>query len=360
MTAPLAADDLALRVPLIHGETTGSYLTRTAAANGVPLPRLLAALTDGGLELPDDGLAPPREEVLLPTAAVEKLATLVHRSPGQLAEALPTTGGNGAVRLEAWPRTYGGPPLPACPLCMEPGAWLVANGYRWHPCGCGRRWLAGDDGGYLVDTGPVPELGRALTAHREMLHRLGPVADALVVDAHQIMLWWWVSGLFAPDVWRAREDALGLARRRRRAAPVVVYPEAVTFADTLWRWEERRRRKGVNADKWLTGVGRLAPAGPLARRELQPVRHWLRLHPAEPPVKVAGRSTPERRFNRLPELHHRPRPHEHGPMRAPSCLMWVYGLPLTATSEICPKCRGRNLSCQWVPYPECAGTRRKR
>lgn len=237
--APITAADLPIRVPLIHGETVASYLTRTATANGLDLPALLGALDDA-LDLPADGLDPQREEVRLPAEALDRLAALVDRNPGQLSRALPSAHPDRlaeaeAVHVEPWPDELGAAPLPACPLCMEPGAWLVADGHRWRPCPCGRRWMAGDDGGYLVDTGPVPELGRALHRHRELVHRLGPVGDALLADAHQVMLWWWVSiprrrgpgrelGKGVADVWHHREDTLGMTRHRRRAAPVVVYP----------------------------------------------------------------------------------------------------------------------------------------
>ncbi|MET7905848.1 hypothetical protein ABZS86_32060 [Streptomyces sp. NPDC005355] len=45
--------------------------------------------------------------------------------------------------------------------------------------------MAGDDGGYLINTGPLPDLGRALLRHRALDHRLGPAGDALVADARQ-------------------------------------------------------------------------------------------------------------------------------------------------------------------------------
>ncbi|MET8178643.1 hypothetical protein [Streptomyces sp. NPDC005336] len=88
--------------------------------------------------------------------------------------------------------------------------------------------MAGDDGGYLIDTGPLPDLGRALLRHRALDHRLGPAGDALVADARQVTLWWWQSKQVARQLWRAREDALPLGPRlrRRQAAPAVVYPEA--------------------------------------------------------------------------------------------------------------------------------------
>ncbi|MFI7142898.1 TniQ family protein [Streptomyces massasporeus] len=367
--APITAAELPIRVPLIHGETVASYLTRTATANGLALPALLGALDDG-LGLPDDGLDPQREEIRLPVEALDRLAALVDREPGQLSRALPSTHPDRladveAVRIEPWPDELGAAPLPACPLCMEPGAWLSADGHRWRPCPCGRRWLAGDDGGYLVDTGPVPELGRALHRHRELVHRLGPVGDALLADAHQVMLWWWVSiprrrgpgrelGKGAADVWHGREDTLGMTRHRRRAAPVVVYPEAVTLAELMWKWEERRRKRGAAAEAWVEDVvAQLVPAGTLSRQERAPLDHWLEQHRPEPAGKPKGRTAADRRWNRLPALHQRPT--EPGPFRAPSCLMWVYGLPLTSTTAVCPRCNGRAPSCRWVPYPGCTG-----
>ncbi|MFE0654233.1 hypothetical protein ACFVZH_37385 [Streptomyces sp. NPDC059534] len=216
--------------------------------------------------------------------------------------------------------------------------------------------MAGDDGGYLVDTGRLPDLSRALLRHRDLVHRLGPTGDALVSDAHQVMLWWWVNGQVGAQLWREREDALGLGRHRRRAAPVAVYPEALTLAEAMWTWEERRRKRGAAPEKWVEEVGRLiAPTGVISRRERAPLDYWLELHRPESAGRTPGSNTNERRWNRLPTLHHRPHPEEHGPLRAPSCLMWVYGLPLTSTTDVCPRCDGRAPSCRWVPFPGCTG-----
>ncbi|MFD9824174.1 TniQ family protein [Streptomyces violascens] len=356
--AALTTDDLPIRVPLIHGETVASLLTRTATANGVPLPRLLDAL-GGECELPADGLSPQREEILLPAEALARLALLLDRDPDQLGRALPglspeRTAGAEALAITPWPDELGAAPLPACPLCMEPGAWLTADGHRWRPCGCGRRWMAGDDGGYLVDTGPLPDLGRALLRHRALVHRLGPTGDALAADAHQVMLWWWVSGQVGAEAWRAREDTLGLSRHRRRAAPVVLYPETITLAEAMWAWEERRRKKGASPERWVEEIGRLiAPTGVISRRERAPLNYWLEQHRPEPAGRVPGRNTAERRWNRLPGLHQPPT--DHHPFRTRSCLMWVYGLPLTSTTTVCPRCDGRAPSCRWVAFPDCTG-----
>ncbi|MDJ0345516.1 TniQ family protein [Streptomyces sp. H10-C2] len=359
--AALTADDLPIRVPLIQDETLASFLIRTSTANGLPVEALLGTLTEAAPDIPEDGLTPQRDEVRLSAESLAHLAALVVREPEQLARAIPGVRPAGLVdapRVEVWPRDLGAPPLPACPLCMEPGAWLAAEGHRWRPCGCGRRWMAGDDGGYTIDTGPVPDLGRALARHRALVHRVGPAADALVTDAHQVMLWWWWSGLVA-EAWRVREDALGMARHRRRAAPVSVYPEAVALAELMWTWEERRARPGASAERWLDSAAKLSPAGTLTPRERAPLTYWLEQHRPVPAGKPAGRSVAERRWNRLPALHHRPRPEEHGPLRAPTCLMWVYGLPLTSTTDVCPRCNGRAPSCRWLPYSGCTGLPRK-
>ncbi|KOG86012.1 hypothetical protein ADK38_33435, partial [Streptomyces varsoviensis] len=131
--ADLTADDLPIRVPLIQGETLASFLIRTSTANGLPVDTLLGALVEGAPELPDDGLMPQREEVRLPAEGLAQLAALVGREPEQLARALPGVRPGGLVdapTVEPWPRDLGAPPLPACPLCMEPGAWLAAEGHR--------------------------------------------------------------------------------------------------------------------------------------------------------------------------------------------------------------------------------------
>ncbi|MFD4020606.1 hypothetical protein [Streptomyces sindenensis] len=219
--------------------------------------------------------------------------------------------------------------------------------------------MAGDDGGYLIDSGRLPDVGRALLRHRALVHRLGQTGDALIADAHQVMLWWWVNGQVGAKVWREREDALGQSRHRRRAAPVAVYPEAVTLAEIMWAWEKQRDKR-LSPDAWIAEAARaITPTGVISRRERAPLDYWLEQHRTAPATRPRGRTTEERRWNRLPELHHRP-PQQHGPLRAPSCLMWVYGLPLTETSAVCPECNGRAPSCRWVPYPECTGLPDKR
>ncbi|MFD8597696.1 TniQ family protein [Kitasatospora sp. NPDC059646] len=353
---PLKAADLPLRAPLIHGEATASLLLRTAAANAVEPERLLKALHTGRLDLPAGGVQPQQHEVRLSAGALERLAALLERPaeqlqhlPGLRAEALLDEPG-AVVRIEPWSDELGGTPLPACPLCMEAGAWLAPDGHRWRPCPCGRRWTASDDGGYLLDTSLLPDLGRALLRHRDLDHRLGPAGDALVADAHQVMLWWWVSKQVAHETWRSREDALGAARHRRRAAPAVVYPEAVTLAEAMGRWEQRRRRPDASPVEWLAEVAELFEVTGIVRgREREPLRHWLLLHPAG--ADPVGDSTAERRWSQLPALHHRPA--EPGPWRATSCLRWMFGLPLTSTTAICPHCQGRALSCLWSPAPDC-------
>ena len=359
---PLTKADLPIRVPLIHGETTASYLARTTAANGLEAGRLLKALHQG--RLPSGTFAPVRphlQELRLSPAAVARLAVLVERDEEQLRRALPglhpsqLLGSSEAeVRVTVWPDGPGEGPLKACPLCLEDGAWLVAAGHRWRPCTCGRRWQCGDDGGYLIDTTPVPDIARALKQHRALDHRLGPAGDALVADAHQVTLWWWVSKQFARDVWRQREDELGVGPRlrRRQAAPAVVYPEAVRLATAMADWESHRAASSdASARDWLADVAeRFKRPDVVDGRESQPLWYWLDLH-APQPAKPSGRRMNERRWNLLPGLHHRPA--EPGPFRSNSCLRWVYGLPLTSVTEVCPHCGANAPSCRWVPSPDC-------
>ncbi|ORT54215.1 TniQ family protein [Streptomyces sp. CB03238] len=361
----LTPADLPIRVPLIHGETTGSFLARTADANGLEVQRLLKALHHGGLPSAVRGLRPNTHEVYLSGGAVTRLAALVERDQAQLHRALPglhperlVQMADAAVRIMRWPEDPGAGPLRACPLCLEDGAWLAGAGHRWRPCACGRRWQCGDDGGYVIDTTPVPDIARALQRHRAFDHRLGAAGDALVADAHQVALWWWASKQVARDLWRQREDTLGVGPklRRRQAAPAVVYPEAVRLAEVMNGWETRRAEAGASPREWLAEVAEHLQAPGIAEgREAEPLRYWLELHgplPPRPKGGAARRATgADRRWELLPRLHHRPV--DRGPFRAGSCLRWVYGLPLTSTTETCPYCRGRALSCRWVPAVDC-------
>ncbi|MGW5679195.1 TniQ family protein [Streptomyces sp. NPDC003860] len=358
--AALTAADLPIRVPLVHGETTASYLARTAAGNGLPLPRLLRSLHGARAvgRLPLE-IHPGMQEVYLDAEAVHLLGVLVERDPEQVRRALPgLCEGHplpaSPVRVTTWPDDYGVRPLRACPLCAEEDVWLVADGSRWRPCGCGRRWQCGDDGGFVLDTTPVPDIGRALQRHREINHRFGAAGDALVVDAHQVTLWWWVSkgADVGRDVWREREGALGAPRvRRRRLAPAVVYPEAVRLAGAMLEWEHRRAHgTAASSRHWLADVAALLGAPGLAEgHHTDPLEYWLEAHGLT--QRPEGPTAAERHWNLLPALHHRPA--ERGPFRATSCLRWVYGLPLTSVTRVCPYCEGRAPSCRWVPAADC-------
>ncbi|MFF4741306.1 TniQ family protein [Streptomyces sp. NPDC001262] len=363
-TKPLKASDLPIRAPLIHGETTGSFLARTASANAVDFPRLLKALHRGRLPggAPDQ-LSPNIQEVLLSGEAVTRLAALTDRDEEQLRRALPglhpdrlLKASVAAVRITVWPDGPNAGPLKACPLCLEDGAWLAADGHRWRPCSCGRRWQCGDDGGYLIDTTPLPEIARALHQHRALDHRRGPAGDALVADAHQVTLWWWASKQFARDRWRQREDTLGTGPklRRRQAAPAVVYPEAVQLATAMDEWETRRASDpDASPRQWLGDVAeRFGVPGIADGREADPLQYWLQLHtPVTERPKARRAKATEDRWNLLPALHHRSA--DRGPFQARSCLRWVFGLHLTSTTQTCPYCGGRALSCRWVPSNDC-------
>ncbi|MFD7645754.1 TniQ family protein [Kitasatospora sp. NPDC059795] len=347
----LGPADLPLTVPLIDGETVFSFTARTAAANGFDAARLLKALRVGRTVVPA-GLRPQETDLRLTSAALERLAHLVGRTIDELRQVLPAVrpdrlldGEDARIAIGSWPRVPGRTPLPACPLCMEDSAWLEADGRRWTPCPCGRRWMAGDDGGYLVDTTALPELGRALRDHRALFDRLGYAGDALVADAHQVALWWWVNRQVAHRQWREREDALGLARHRRRAAPVVVYPEAVRLAEAMDRWEQQRAGRRADPQAWLALVGRRldAPAISGGGREAEPLWHWLALHP----FPASG----SERWAQLPELHHHPR--HRAVFAANSCLRWTYGRPLTTVEELCPYCGGDAATCLWAPADDC-------
>ena len=354
---PLRAEDLPIRVPLIHGETTASLLLRTATANGAELNRLIKALHHGRLTLPKAGVEPQWQEVLMSAASADRLATLLGRTVDQLQRALPSLRvprlldeSAAAVSLKSWTRAIGSGPLKACPLCMEEGAWLVADGRRWRPCPCGRRWMGGDEGGYVLDTGPLPDLSRALVQHRALDHRLGPAGDALVADAHQVALWWWINNEVAHEAWREREDTLGCSKHRRRAAPTVVYPETMVLAEAMSQWEQQRHQDDAAPAKWLEELAARFEVPAIADgRERKPLNYWLQLHPAG--AGASGSTAAERRWEQLPPLHHRPA--EPGPWQAVSCLRWVFRLPLTSTTEVCPHCNGRDLSCLWVPSADC-------
>ncbi|MGP3954131.1 hypothetical protein [Streptomyces sp. 7N604] len=166
--------------------------------------------------------------------------------------------------------------------------------------------MAADRGGYLIDTGPLPEVSRALLRHRALDHRLGAVGDALVAGAHQVTLWWWASRQVASGRWRQREDALG--GRRRPAAPVVVYPEAVRLAELMWDWEQHRATSRTTEDAWQAWLASVAEAfavqGIVAGRESEPLVAWGHQHHRARELAVTQpRTAAERHWAQLPALH---------------------------------------------------------
>ncbi|OAH09933.1 hypothetical protein STSP_66980 [Streptomyces jeddahensis] len=226
---------------MVQGESNASYLARTATANGLELPRLLKALHQERLPRNAADVLPARQEVMVSAEAMARLSGLVERDGEQLQRSLPglqaeklLDAAAGTVRIIAWPKEPGAAPLKACPLCVEEGAWLVAAGRRWRPCGCGRRWQCGDDGGISSTPHRSPTshtlssgTGPSTTAWDRPGTRSWPTrtGDAVVVGL-QASRPGGVAGA-------GERTAVGPRLRRRQAAPAVVYPEAVDLAEAM-------------------------------------------------------------------------------------------------------------------------------
>lgn len=335
----------ALRVDLspVHGESTGSFISRLAEANALPAAQVLELL---GRRTP--GAADWRlSEVLLSQAAAERLAVLASRDVELLRRALPTLGarvGAQEVRVAAWPD--GWTVMAECRMCahsrsdgLQP-AW-VAGAETWQVCMRHGRWLGTTDPAEQCPLAAAPEV---VVAHRRWLRlkgRLGPYARALLADAAQVCSYWWQSRqMGSATVWACRQRELGLGRAWA-CVFLATYPEAVRLAEAMAVYE-RQRRWGREFDdgapdwvsrRWIDWAGeRLGMADGMERGGYRALRAWTMEHSIATPVAVRRRQDPPPAGylrERLPLMGpHRDFP-ERGPLENGSCLPWRRGGAVT-------------------------------
>lgn len=330
---------LPLQVRLVSGESTGSFLGRLAALNGMPPQELLDRVGAGA-----KAMDPKYTEVYLNGAALGRLAVMAGRAPEVLQRALPNLRPHhlldaGPGPAWKWPQWEAKSVylIKACELCAAakrmPSDVYVVSVTRWRVCARHGRWLDNlrEAGVAWLPLRAVPEV---IEAHRQRLlleRRLGGGGRALLADALHLAAFWWNIPSLSPPVWAERGRRLreqGRVGGDLRVAPLVSYPEVIHLAYAL-AGRERRRMRGtwsVQADKaWLNDIGELLeewrmPAVPA----LGPVGLWMRHHSA-PPLPAGAERPGRGRYRRLPT----PLPHDEAPadthLEELTCLPWRFG-----------------------------------
>ncbi|WP_406390150.1 TniQ family protein [Streptomyces sp. NBC_00882] len=308
---------LPYRMPLVHCESTGSFVTRLAARHGQSVSHLLATVGEGRSAADID---PWQSELYFNAAARQRLATLARRPLAQLTRALASLrdehllpDGSGAPAYK-WPwRPHSGFLVRGCALCaarrgvLDP-VWLIRPD-PWHICVQHGRFydIFGDDRLPFIDLSPGPHVLRAELRRLRLVRRLGPVGRLLVADAFAV--------LAHPAVHLPR---LGGSR----TALLRLLPTAVTVAYRMARLERLRldgrlihddyRRwceEGRSDLGWQLGMA----LGAWSERHLP-----LQL----PPLPYTRAARPPSRHYRQPGFPHQPAVPEMAPVDKLTCLSW--------------------------------------
>ncbi|MFJ9154124.1 TniQ family protein [Streptomyces sp. NPDC102270] len=304
-------------MPLVDGESTGSFVTRLAARHGQSVSHLLATVGEGRSAADVD---PGESELYLNAAARRRLALLARRPLAQLTRALASLrdehllpDGSGAPAYK-WPwRPHSGFLVRGCSLCaarrgvLDP-VWLIRPD-PWHICVRHARFHDFSRGDRLpfIDLSPGPHVLRAELRRLRFVRRLGPVGRLLVADAFAV--------LAHPAV---RLPRLGSSR----TVPLRLLPSAVAVAYRMARIErlrldgrlihddDRRWREEARSDLgWQLGLALDA---------------WSERHqPLQlPPLPLTRAARPPSRHYRQPRLPHQPAVPEMAPVDKLTCLSW--------------------------------------
>jgi hypothetical protein len=250
---------LPLQVRFLAGESTGSYLTRLAARNGLRAGQLLDSVGEG---LSFGEVDPRFTELYLNRAARVRLAALTGREVEVLVRALPSlqdayllSDADASSRpVWKWPWTpHGGYLVRGCALCaatrgIEQAVWLMRPD-PWHLCLRHRRFTdsSRDDARAFLDLSKGPAVLEAERRQRLLLRRMGPAGRVMVADAYAVL---------ARSMLRLPQ--LG----HQRTAVLWRLPHATELAWQMAGWERARL------------AGRTRPAGAHRQR----LRHTLRPH----------------------------------------------------------------------------------
>ncbi|MGI5372643.1 TniQ family protein [Streptomyces iakyrus] len=308
---------LPYRVPLVDGESTGSFVTRLAARHGQSVSHLLATVGEGRSAADVD---PWQSELYFNAAARQRLAEMVGRPLDQLLRALASLrdehllpDGSGAAAYR-WPwRPRSGFLVRGCALCAArrgvlDQVWLIRPD-PWHICMQHGRFydISGDDRWPFIDLSPGPHVLQAELRRLRLVKRLGPVGRLLVADAFAV--------LAHPAVQLPR---LGGSR----TAPLRLLPTAVTVAYRM-AWLERLRLDGrlVHGDyrRWREEV-----RSDLGRQLGLALHEWSEWHlPLQlPPLPLTRAARPSSRRYRQPDFPHQPAVPGMAPVDKLTCLSW--------------------------------------
>ncbi|MEF3113881.1 TniQ family protein [Streptomyces chrestomyceticus] len=264
---------LPLSVRFVAGESTGSYVTRLAARNGLPVARLLESVGEG---LSAAEVDPRYTELYMNAAGRERLAALTGRGVGELKRALPSTAdaqlladGAGGGPVWRWPwRPRDGYLVRGCALCAaargaEGPIWLICPD-PWHICVRHARMSdnSRDDIRPFIDLSPGPHVVAAERQRVEFVRRLGPAGRTLVADAFGVLA----------------HESTGVPRLgERRTTPLRLLPLVMKVAGAMVSVERRRlagRLTRAERDRWLGEV-----YGKFGWRVGKVIEMWSRKHP---------------------------------------------------------------------------------
>ncbi|WP_405559479.1 TniQ family protein [Streptomyces sp. NBC_01180] len=309
---------LPLQVRFLAGESTGSYVTRLAARNGLRVGQLLDSVGDG---LSAAEVDPRYTELYLNAQARDRLAALTGRPLMELTTALPSLGDEhllpGRQDRPVWKWPWGphsGYLVRGCALCaasrdISTPVWLMCPD-PWHICVRHSRFSdnSRDDTAPFIDLAPGPQVVLAERRRLLLVRRLGSVGRTLVADAFGVL---------------AHESTYLPRLGTHRSTPLRLLPTAVKAACLMASAERRRLEHRLSPDgykRWLdtaeTAVG---------QRITTVLREWRSQHPL-----LRGKpNLPDPRSTRLALAH----PHEQiGGMQSVdeiSCLPW----PVLASTE---------------------------
>ncbi|CAL9654735.1 TniQ family protein [Streptomyces sp. enrichment culture] len=246
---------LPMRVRLVGGESTGSFVRRLGRANGLDLASFLARVGQGQASQDPEQVEkyPQYTEMKVNAAGRTYLSVLSGLDVELLQRALPSLAddrllpGTGPAVWQ-WPwEAESGHLVPWCASCghrrqVGERVWLMSAD-SWRLCGRHLRWTD-DSRSTDPEAVSVAALAECVTAQRDRLRlqrRFKSAGEELFADAFQVMYQWWT---YAPDtlVWVHRAWTAGLEARSARAVPLVVFPEAVKLAWLMLRFEQAGRR----------------------------------------------------------------------------------------------------------------------
>ncbi|KUM68075.1 TniQ family protein [Streptomyces griseorubiginosus] len=253
-------------VPLLAGESTGSFANRLAHAHGLELGAFLDRVGTG--RQPVNPRLPSMAELDINRAALDNLAVLSGRTPHQLQLALHhlqdrfLLSDDDAARWR-WPfEAREGHLVRCCDLCagargVDEAAWLLwPDG--WRVCLRHRRFTDNHrgQGPCVVRLDGLVEVVRAHTERLRLERRFGTAGTELFADGFQVVASWWAR---MPTVWCWTQRAwrVGLEAQELRTAPLVIYPEAIQLAREMLRYELRAERTRAVREAWVEEVQQL-------------------------------------------------------------------------------------------------------